>query len=369
MLKRIVCIGDIHIGSQKTEMLSEQFDKILYPFLKDYKPDLLVNLGDTSHYKLMLNSNDSVLYIDLGYKFKELAKNVLIIGGTLSHDMAQFRIYNNLIDNNFRVIYQADNILLSELNLLVLPEEYDLPNNYYDNFFNKDKKYDFVFGHGMFDFVSFIPKKLLNIINSKHARIWKVEEFKDIIYGLCVFGHIHIGSSKGNVIYPGSFSRFSFGEDEPKGFLAIEYDEKKKKVIKKEFIENTLAPSYKDVFTDDLLKFSNDTTKMLNYLREMSENNFKFRVVINTPNLDEGIRNNIDGMIKQTANGTLIKKLPKEYQILETNDIKRAEKYKTINEKVEKFSNLDFYELTKMYAKEELKRDIDNDFIDNCLNE
>lgn len=368
-MKRIVCVGDIHIGSQKTEELSKQLENVLYPFLKDYNPDLLVNLGDTSHYKLMLNSNDSVLYIDLGYKLKELSKNVLIVGGTLSHDMAQFRIYNNLIDKNFRVIYRADNILLSDLNILVLPEEYDLPLDYYDNFFKKNMKYDFAFGHGMFDFVSFIPKKLLNIVNSKHARIWKVTEFDKILYGLCVFGHIHIKSKKSNIIYPGSFSRFCFGEDEDKGFLAIEYDEKKRKVIKKEFIKNNLAPSYKDIFTSDLIKLTKNTEEMLKYLREIAENNFKFRVVINTPNLDEGIRNNIDGFVKQTNNGSIIKKLPKECQILESNDIKKIEKQKIINEKIEKFSNLDFYELTKLYAKEEMKRNIDNDFIDKCLNE
>lgn len=368
-MKRIVCVGDIHIGSQKTEILNNQLDNILYPFLKDFKPDLVVNLGDTSHYKLMLNSNDSVLYIDLGYKLKELSKNVLIVGGTLSHDMAQFRIYNNLIDKNFRVIYQADNILLSDLNILVLPEEYDLPLDYYDKFFNKHVKYDFVFGHGMFDFVSFVPKKLLNIVNSKHARVWKTDEFKNILYGLCVFGHIHIRSEKSNIMYPGSFSRFSFGEDEDKGFLAIEYDENKKKIIKKEFIKNTLAPSYKDIFTNDLLKLSKDTDKMLKYLREIAENNFKYRVVINTPNLDEGIRNNIDGFIKQTENGSIIKKLPKESMLLELSDTKKIEKQKLINEKVEKFNNLDFYELTKLYAKEEMKREIDNNFIDKCLNE
>lgn len=366
-MKRIVCVGDIHIGSQKTESLSQQFDNILYPFLKDFKPNLTVNLGDTSHYKLMLNSNDSVLYIDLGHKLKELSENVLIVGGTLSHDMAQFRIYNNLIDKNFRIIYQANSVILSDLNILVLPEEYDLPPDYYNHLF--ENRYDFAFGHGMFDFVSFVPKKLLNIVNSKHARIWKTTEFDKILSGLCVFGHIHIASSKSNVIYPGSFSRFSFGEDEDKGFLAIEYDEKKKKVVKKEFIKNTLAPSYKDIFTNDLLKHSKDTETMLKYLRDISENNFKFRVVIDTPNLDEGIRNNIDGFIKQTDNGSIIKKLPKECQVLETNDIKKLEKQKMINEKIEKFNNLDFYELTKLYAKEELKRDIDNDFIDKCLND
>ena len=48
--------------------------------------------------------------------------------------------------------YASDEELLPNLHILYLPEEHILDKNeYYKEYFKEDKKYDYVFGHGVIE--------------------------------------------------------------------------------------------------------------------------------------------------------------------------------------------------------------------------
>ena len=360
-MKKIALITDIHIGSQDTDILYNQLKTCFYEPLKDFSPDLIMDLGDTTHTKLFIHSDDAALFLDYGHRIKELSKYVLIVFGTYSHVYESYKVYKHLIDKDFRVIQKADIINLADLEILVLPEEYDVSKDYYDKFLNNNKIYDFIVGHAMFTHVGYYIKDLTNIIQSKHAKVWNYKELQNKSYAGNYFGHIHAPSEYKGITYIGSFSRTCFGEDDPKGFYIIEYNEIKKKIIKKEFIENTLAPKYKDIFIKDL---PSDLEKLMKYLRKESEENFKVRVIIDE-NIDESIINNIIGFTKTHNNTSIIKKMPK---ILTEKEEKAKEKEALIIEKINKYKNKDFYEITKQMAKEKYNIDFTNEEINEIVN-
>lgn len=359
---RISTIGDIHVGSHNTESLYNQLEKEFFNVMKDFKPDLLVNLGDITDHKLLMNSLDAELFLDIGYKMKEYSKQVFVVSGTLSHDQFQTRLYKHLLSETFRIFYKAEIAYLDNLSFLILPEEYDLKENYYDRFFDNTQKYDFVFGHGMFSHVGSYARNLSNIIQSKHAKVWNWKEFENKVYGSVIFGHIHIGSEYKNIIYPSSFSRDSFGEEDPKGFYIFEYDEIQRKIIKKEFIENKIAPKYKDIKISKIPEIS-DINDFLKYLRNESENNYKVRIVIDKDISDE-YYNNILAFIKNFNNTTMIKKIPKQ---LTEKDIKQKEKIEEINSTLLKFRDKNFYEITQILLKEKYNKDITVEEINQIL--
>lgn len=343
---RLATIGDIHVGACNSESLSDQLENEFFKYMRDFKPDYLINLGDITDHKLLLNSLDAELFLEIGYKMKEVSKEVIIVNGTLSHEQFQTRLYKRLIDQRFRIIYRAEVLHFNHLEFLILPEEYDLKNDYYKDFLNPKNKYDFVFGHGMFSHVGNYARNLSSIIQTKHARVWDWKDFQNNVYGFVVFGHIHIGSIYKNIIYPSSFSRDSFGEEEPKGFYIFEYDEIKKKVIKKEFIENKLAPKYKDIKVSDL---PTDIESLFEVLREFDENSFKLRIVIDIP-IDDSLNNNLQAFAKNRPQVSIIRKIPKH--LTKTEELEK-EKSERIHEKLNRFKGLDFFEITKMLAKEQ----------------
>ena len=360
---KIATIGDIHIGTQDTNFLYKQLKNIFFDYMDDFKPDLIVNLGDTTDHKILMNSSDAELLMDIGKMMKDAAKDVIVIHGTLSHDMIVYKsAYKHLLDNHFRIFYKAEKCYLNNLSLLILPEEYDLKDDYYDKFLEKDIMYDFVFGHGLFSHAGFYAKKMLNG-NNKHAKVWDWKDFDKKVYGNVVFGHIHIGSEYKNIIYPSSFSRNSFGEEEPKGFYIFEYDDKKRKVVKKEFIENTLAPKYKDIFVKDLIGLN--VEDLLKKLRYESENNFKIRIVIDE-DIDETLKQNILAFIKNSDNTSLIKKYIKNKQSDVPKEVQ--EQYDLIDKELAEYKNKDFYEITKLYALKNFGVEYTNEEINSIIN-
>ena len=69
---------------------------------------------------------------------------------------------------------------------------------------------------------------------------------------MTIFGHDHGHKNyKERIWYNGSFSRLCHGEEDPKGFLFVEYDSKKPVV---HFIENELAPIYRTLNLHVLFK-------------------------------------------------------------------------------------------------------------------
>jgi DNA repair exonuclease SbcCD nuclease subunit len=110
-------------------------------------------------------------------------------------------------------------------------------DEYYKDYFNK--KYQMIFGHGMFEETNFSSKnkyqgmKKYPVFNSKHM--------ESLCEGPIVFGHIHTAQRIRNRIqYTGSLVRSRFGEEEAKGIYLTTFNTETKETDFL-FIENEIT--------------------------------------------------------------------------------------------------------------------------------
>ena len=118
------------------------------------------------------------------------------------------------------------------------------------------------------------------------APIFKSGDLLRMSIGPIFFGHIHINQCyRKRFFYCGSFSRWVFGEESPKGFYVTAYTPKTGK-FKAEFIENKLAKEYKTVKIEDgSALYKLDSDKQLEFLLDMTKRNdyYKLRLIFNIP--------------------------------------------------------------------------------------
>ena len=252
-----IVISDIHFGAPDNIGLKKELtDIFLYHITNLKKLDFLIIDGDYFDHKIYLNDESSNYAISFMDKLVNICKSfkcpIRCVYGTESHEVNQysiFSIYESDSDIDFKVIYKVEEEeLLKDLNVLYLPEEQILDKDeYYKDYFSSNKKYDYVFGHGV------IQEIMTDVV--RHSKITKEKKYKKVPYfsskelsnickGQVFFGHYHIKSSFLNkVFYVGSFSRWKHGEEIEKGFYELSCDTDKFK-YKYTFIENTLAPKY-----------------------------------------------------------------------------------------------------------------------------
>ena len=99
--------------------------------------------------------------------------------------------------------------------------------------------------HGGFDLV--MPDFLVQQANSDALStnlIFMYEDLEALIHGPFVAGHWHTGDEYRHLTYVGSFDRYSFGEDEMKGFCIYEYNTETEE-YRKVKIPNFLAHVFK----------------------------------------------------------------------------------------------------------------------------
>lgn len=286
-------ISDIHAGAVKADILENELDKTFIKYLKSLKIlDFVVITGDLFDNKLSLNS-EHTKYIFIFLKklievcIKKNAK-LRIIKGTEFHDNKQLDIFKFLYNSNvdLKIIDNvADEELFSGFNVLYIPEEYmNDKDEYYKEYFNKE--YDMIFGHGLVNEVAFAAKIQESEVTMNKAPIFKTEQLLDICKGPIFFGHIHKPQCiKDRLYYVGSFTRWIYGEEEPKGFMMVAYtaDTGKYEV---EFIENKLAPIYNTMVIDYNSSFyRNDENQQIEYILTMVKNLHldRIRIIFNIP--------------------------------------------------------------------------------------
>ena len=250
-------ISDIHIGVKNIEKLYEEYKRIFIDNLKKEKDiNFVIICGDYFDHKLFLNEKETsyayTMMLDIINSTNENTK-IRLVYGTESHECNQYDIISKLssiYDRDIKVVkYASDEYLYPDLHILYLPEEhvYD-KNEYYQEFFKEDKKYDYIFGHGI---IREAMKEAATQVENKSGKrkkvpVFSTAEFRRICKGETYFGHYHINTDMDDVFYVGSFTRWQFGEEDEKGFYKIKCDTEKSKYTH-EFIENTLAPVYKTI--------------------------------------------------------------------------------------------------------------------------
>jgi len=290
-----VVIADIHGGAFKAEDLIYELDESFIKYLKSLKIlDFVVIAGDLFDNKLSLNSDHTkYLFVFLRKLIDICIKHnakLRIVKGTEFHDNKQLDILKFLANSNcdIKVIETvADEELFEDFNVLYIPEEYvQDKDEYYKEYFNQSDKYDMIFGHGLINEVAFVAKLQESEVTMARAPIFKSDTLLDICKGPIFFGHIHKSQCiKERIYYVGSFSRWIFGEEEPKGFFTVAYTPHTSN-YDIEFIENKHAKKF-DTMTIDYNSsfYRTDETQQIEYIVNLV-NNIKvdrLRIVFNIP--------------------------------------------------------------------------------------
>lgn len=303
MERKGLLLADIHIKAQDYQQTYKEY-KFLEKYLEDKRYDYCIILGDFFDRKIYSYED----YIQLAYMYMALiikhSEKIRIVYGTKSHENDQYEIFNFLEDHimyklipdckkiDFKVIKTVQSEeLFPDLNVLYLPEEYVLDKHeYYQEYFSKEKEYDYVFGHGVIQEVMtnatrHIDKKIDNIKVRKKPAVFTTSELKNICKGQVYFGHYHIHTNiSDKVFYVGSFCRFCHGEEEPKGF----YEIKNNKKYSNKFIENTDAKKYITIkygYKDEIFSNEEKLLEVINNIPKKKELTKidELRVIFNIP--------------------------------------------------------------------------------------
>lgn len=292
-------ISDIHIGANSTEKLYEEYKSIFINTIKnDYDSlNFIIICGDYFDHKLFLNEKDSAyaytMMIDLLEATRDDVK-IRLIYGTESHECNQYNIISKLktiYKRDIEVIkYASEEKLFPDLHILYLPEEHVYnKDEYYDELFSEYGKYDYIFGHGV---IREAMKEAATQIENKQGKrkkvpVFSTAELRKLCKGETYFGHYHVNCDMDSVFYVGSFTRWQFGEEEPKGFYKISCNTDKNK-YSHEFIENTLAPIYKTIsfgYDNKVFKSIDDTKNTLDHIDKIIKDNYfdNVRFMFNIP--------------------------------------------------------------------------------------
>jgi len=299
---------------------------------------------DSTYCKYSIDFMHDVLKLAVKYNFK-----VRIIQGTKTHDYDQldnFRHFEDIYIENFKIIKSAGfEEIIDNVNILYVPEEYvNFPDEYYNEFHDMcvdGAKFDLIFGHGTFEHQAFASQIQESEREISSAPVFMIDDWIDNVYGGIFFGHIHNHSSyKNKIFYNGSYSRWGFGEEKPKGFLLIDYDEETTE-ISTEFIENYNALTYKTVDLDKLVEqkgIEGSIDSKMELISEVKEKYDNIRLIFSDDNKNEDLQ-----VIRENFSND------------ESLRIKSNNKIKSV-EKDEKFDfvtngNLDMSELIKKYAE------------------
>jgi len=227
--------------------------------------DFIIILGDYFDHKLYLNDQCAKSAMYIMEKVLDYAKSfgafVRIVYGTASHECNQYSIFQSLFDKSgvdVKVIQTVADELINGLSILYLPEEYIFDkNDYYKEYLYSDKKYDYIFGHGVIKEVMTEACRTRKSNTVKRSTpYFTTAELKKACNKEVYFGHYHINTTiKDNIHYVGSFSSWKFGENKSdKGFYIIDTDDDSNT-----FIKNTFARKYNDIiFTEKNDIFNNE---------------------------------------------------------------------------------------------------------------
>ena len=285
---RVVTIADIHYGKKDdiklTNELKEIFFKEIMSMELNYEEphiDLIVIAGDLFDRVIRMNEYSAKLVMDFVGDLCEFCHEnsiqLRILKGTKTHDFNQLQVFHNLRMkySNFEIVNNVgkEDLVVSSLKkpikILYLPEEYpDNFNKYYGDYL--EDTYDIIFGHGMIDFVAYTGDESDSERFVRNAPVWKSETLMNICNGPIIFGHIHdMKEYKDKIYYCGSYSRYSFADQEDKGFLVFDINMDDTSKYDGSFIENTLAPTYHEIDISELNGMSSEV--QLAYINKMKK--------------------------------------------------------------------------------------------------
>jgi hypothetical protein len=313
MIYKGVHISDIHFGAVENAKLNNELSEVFFKYL-DSNPDInyITINGDLLDRKLNLNESYSKSSIDFINNLVQYLKNdnykldrIRLIRGTKTHDFNQlenFKYFEKDYPEKFKIINTYDiEKLYNDFRVVYLPEEYmEDQDNYYKNLKEElvETPCDCIFGHGSWDVFSFENQVIESERNISGSPILRYKEWCDLCKGFIIFGHIHKNLVyKDKLYYTGSFSRWIFGEDNPKGFYMSIYNTETSQYNLR-FIKNNLANVYKTYFISDIMKENMSLEQSIEEIDKLSKSEkvYKHRIL-----LDEQIDTEKLKVLKETV--------------------------------------------------------------------
>ena len=237
MAFKIAHISDVHIRNYRYHDVYEEVFESLYKKLREEKPDIIINTGDTCHTKLQISPS----FVDMTRRFFEnladIAPHHVILG---NHDLnlrnpskmdAISPIVSSLKNPNlFLHKYSTEVVVSPEITLNVLSvldrENWIKPTN--------EDKINIALFHGSVAGVKTDTGWVM-----EHGDI-DISEFRPFDY--VMLGDIHKTHQKlddeGRVCYPGSLIQQNHGESNDKGFLIWEIESKEDFTCRHVLLEN-----------------------------------------------------------------------------------------------------------------------------------
>lgn len=306
-------LSDVHIGAFKAEKLYSELEMFLTKISSLAILDAVIITGDLFDCKISMNSDHAIYAFKFFSKLREICKEknskLRIIKGTESHDNNQLSVLE-IVDVlskecDCKIIEYVDTEeLFEDLKVLYLPEEYmsDM-QEFYKEFF--ENEYDLIFGHGMVNEVMFVASQQESEMTMSKAPIFSTKDLLKICKGPIFFGHIHTSKTLyDRFFYTGSFSRWSFGEEEDKGFYIMSYSPSNHGFTT-EFIINDSALTFDTMTIDEKsVFFSYKIEDQIKFLTDMVDTlpSNKIRIKITIP---EDYENS--GLLSNLINDTFSK--------------------------------------------------------------
>lgn len=291
-LFRLLKIGDLHWGAVPPHRLASELDN-LFAWLEENEVDAVTQLGDYYDKRLSLDSDDSKASIAFAVRMAQFCQRrgipFRIVKGGIAHDAHQLENLRPLESEYpcFRIIGTAcHEELLPGLDVLWLPEEYPTSySDYYGRFLLDEEGnglvYDAIFGHGEIDVAAGWSAVNEGERHYGGTPCHAAELLLQHASGPIWFGHIHNRfRHKKRLGYPGSFTRWCHGEEDPKGIDVLIMKPKKAGGwdLKVETVFNEVAPTYHTVLADEILGAADAPDTIVEKIRATAEGHAKLRV-------------------------------------------------------------------------------------------
>lgn len=287
-LFKVATLADVHFNALPAEKMYEQLTGVFLEYIKNHEIDMIVLAGDYYDSIISFNSRAAYLSTEFIRKLVEVSsasgvKYIRIIKGTMSHDNNQLnnlKVFETNENVDFKIITTVTEEVIEGLKTLYIPEEYmKNVSEFYKDYFNDTKRYDMIFGHGMFKETSFVASKQESAVTLSGAPVFDSKAMCSICDGFINFGHIHTSCGiRNKITYVGSFSRWVFGEEEKKGFLVTIID-KETKEFNNEFIENTEADRYDTVTVVDAEKYNTCPEKLVELFKTLNKGKLRMTII------------------------------------------------------------------------------------------
>ena len=275
--KIIAAISDIHIGNRvvSASELKKQLKNHFFKPLEDIPLDGIFLLGDLTHTAISLNSDYSEVFswfVDRVYRMaRKKDACVIVIKGTISHELDQLDTIRHYIDNDdgvdFRIYDTVEEITLwDDYKVLVLPDVKVKQLKDIGQYLETYHAYDMILGHGMIEQMQYVQQESENIPTKTYH--YDVHQLMRASRGPVLFGHIHqYQHLNQKFYYVGPFTMLERGWQDA-GFAIVGIYDKDRTKFK---VEHYINPDSADFYDIRVTKKILDTIPIEEVIESIDE--------------------------------------------------------------------------------------------------